>query len=143
YVAGRIRRGSPGENHFAADGDRAAGRRSSGREQGLERRRAHLRRRVYRDSGQPALPAHRPRSPLNRVATPRKMNPTIALSAIGRNRGGEPSPSRNRFAEFLSSATRRRAKPKRDAMEQPRPDEDQQLVARTQTGQAAAYDERV
>ncbi len=71
------------------------------------------------------------------------MNPTIALSATGRIRGGEPSASRNRFAEFLSSATRRRVKPKRDAMEQPRSDEDQQLVARTQAGEAAAFDELV
>src|SRR3989440_309061 len=69
----------------------------------------------------------------NRVATPKKMNPTIAL----------PSPSRNRFADFLSSATRPRAKRKRDAMEQPRSDEDQQLVARTQAGEAAAFDELV
>src|SRR4051794_685510 len=61
------------------------------------------------------------------------MHPTIAL----------PSPSRNRFAEFLSSATRRRVKPKRDALEQPRSDEDQQLVARTQAGEAAAFDELV
>src|ERR1700681_2868073 len=60
------------------------------------------------------------------------MNSTIAL----------PSP-RGRFAEFLSSATRRRVKPKRDAMEQPRTDEDQQLVARTQSGEAAAFDQLV
>src|SRR6202171_6283947 len=60
------------------------------------------------------------------------MNPAIAL----------PSP-RGRFAEFLSSATRRRVKPKRDAMEQPRSDEDQQLVARTQAGEAAAFDQLV
>jgi RNA polymerase sigma-70 factor (ECF subfamily) len=61
------------------------------------------------------------------------MNPTIVL----------PSPSRNRFAEFLSSATKPRVKRKRDAMEQPRSDEDQQLVARTQAGEAAAFDELV
>lgn len=61
------------------------------------------------------------------------MNPTIAL----------PSPSRNRFAEFLSSVSRPRVKRKRDAMEQPRSDEDQQLVARTQAGEAAAFDELV
>lgn len=66
------------------------------------------------------------------MATSKKMNPTIAL----------PSP-RSRFADFLSSATRRRVKPKRDAMEQPRSDEDQQLVARTQAGEAAAFDELV
>src|SRR4051794_17692598 len=61
------------------------------------------------------------------------MNPTIAL----------PSAPRNRFADFLSSATRPRVKRKRDAMEQPRSDEDQQLVARTQAGEAAAFDELV
>src|SRR5688572_20132070 len=59
------------------------------------------------------------------------MNSTIAL------------PSPRRFADFLSSGLRRRAKPKRDAMEQPRSDEDQQLVARTQSGDAAAFDQLV
>src|SRR5712671_6177207 len=60
------------------------------------------------------------------------MSPAIAL----------PSP-RGRFAEFLSSATQRRVKPKRDAMEQPKSDEDQQLVARTQAGDAGAFDQLV
>src|SRR5688572_20403292 len=59
------------------------------------------------------------------------MNSTIAL------------PSPRRFADFLSSGLRRRAKPKRDAMEQPRSDEDQQLVARTQSGDAVAFDQLV
>jgi hypothetical protein len=59
------------------------------------------------------------------------MNPSIAL------------PSPRRFTDFLSSGLRKRAKPKRDAMEQPRSDEDQQLVARTQSGEAAAFDQLV
>src|SRR5437667_2894940 len=53
-----------------------------------------------------------------------------------------PSP-RNRFTDFLSSASKRRVKHKRDAMEQPKSDEDQQLVARTQAGEAAAFDQLV
>src|SRR6266404_4227172 len=61
------------------------------------------------------------------------MNPAIALLR-------QPP---DRFTEFLSSGLRRRVKPKRDAMEQPRSDEDQQLVARTQAGEAAAFDELV
>src|SRR5437763_570243 len=61
------------------------------------------------------------------------MDPSIAL----------PRPPPDRFAEFLSSASRRRVKPKRDAMEQPKSDEDQQLVARTQAGEAAAFDQLV
>lgn len=59
------------------------------------------------------------------------MNPAIAL------------PSPRRFAEFLSSASRSHAKAKRDAMEQPRPDEDKELVSRTQSGEAGAFDELV
>jgi len=59
------------------------------------------------------------------------MNPAIAL------------PSPRRFADFLSSGLRSRGKPKRDAMEQPKPDEDKQLVARTQEGDTAAFDQLV
>ena len=61
----------------------------------------------------------------------KKMNPAIAL------------PSPRRFTDLLSSGLRSRAKPKRDAMEQPRSDEDKQLVSRTQSGDAAAFDELV
>ena len=50
----------------------------------------------------------------------KNMNPAIAL------------PSPRRFSDLLSSGVRPRVKPKRDAMERPRTDEDQQLVARTQ-----------
>ena len=59
------------------------------------------------------------------------MSPSVAL------------PAPNRFAEFLSSAHRSHAKAKRDAMEQPRPDEDKELVSRTQSGDAGAFDELV
>ena len=61
----------------------------------------------------------------------KKMNPAIAL------------PSPRRFTDLLSSGPRSRAKPKRDAMEQPRSDEDKQLVSRTQSGDATAFDELV
>ena len=59
------------------------------------------------------------------------MNPAIAL------------PSPRRFSDLLSSGLRSRVKPKRDAMEPPRSDEDKQLVARTQEGDAGAFDELV
>ena len=65
------------------------------------------------------------------MAPPKKMNPAIAL------------PSPRRFADFLSSGLRKRVKPKRDAMDRPRTDEDQPLVARTQAGDAAAFDDLV
>lgn len=61
---------------------------------------------------------------------PERMNPAVAL------------PSR-RFADFLSSGLASRAKPKRDAMEQPKSDEDKDLVARTQSGDVGAFDELV
>ena len=62
---------------------------------------------------------------------PKKMNPAIAL------------PSPRRFSYLLSSGLRSRAKPKRNAMEQPRSDEDKQLVSRTQEGEVGAFDELV
>ena len=62
---------------------------------------------------------------------PKRMNSGIAL------------PSPRRFSDLLSSGLRPRAKAKRPAMDQPRSDEDQQLVARTQTGEAGAYDQLV
>jgi hypothetical protein len=48
-----------------------------------------------------------------------------------------------RISDLLSSGLDARAKSKRDAMEQPKTDEDQQLVARTQSGDAAAFDQLV
>src|SRR5436190_20000660 len=59
------------------------------------------------------------------------MNPAIAL------------PSPRPFADFLSSARPSHAKAKPDAMEQPRPDEDKELVSRTQSGDVRAFDELV
>ena len=62
---------------------------------------------------------------------PKKMNPTISL------------PAPRRLSDLLSSGLRPRAKAKRPAMDQPRSDEDQQLVARTQNGEAASFDQLV
>jgi RNA polymerase sigma-70 factor (ECF subfamily) len=59
------------------------------------------------------------------------MNQSIALS-----------PPR-RISDLLSSGLETRGKSKRKAMDQPRTDEDQQLVARTQSGDAAAFDQLV
>src|ERR1700732_2859460 len=48
-----------------------------------------------------------------------------------------------RLTDLLSSGLEARAKSKREAMNQARKDEDQQLVARTQSGEAAAFDQLV
>ena len=59
------------------------------------------------------------------------MTPAIAL------------PAPRRLTDLLSSPTPVRAKRSREAMEQPRIDEDQALVARAQSGDAAAFDDLV
>jgi RNA polymerase sigma factor (sigma-70 family) len=48
-----------------------------------------------------------------------------------------------RFSDLLSSSEPAHAKSRRERMDQPRTDEDQALVARTQSGEAAAFDELV
>ena len=48
-----------------------------------------------------------------------------------------------RISDLLSSDLGARAKSKREAMNQPRTDEDQELVARTQSGDASAFDQLV
>jgi len=58
------------------------------------------------------------------------MNPSIALPA-------------RRISDLLSSGLGGRGISKSNAMEQPKTDEDQQLVARTQSGDAAAFDQLV
>ena len=60
------------------------------------------------------------------------MNPAVAL----------PPPAR-RLSDLLSSGLRPAAKAKRQAMDQPRTDEDSKLVARTQDGDVAAFDQLV
>src|SRR4029077_750389 len=62
----------------------------------------------------------------------KKMTASVAL----------PSPAR-RLTDLLSSGSGARVKSKKDTMDQPRSDEDQQLVARTQSGDAAAFDQLV
>ncbi len=52
-------------------------------------------------------------------------------------------PPARRFSDLLSSGLRPRVKAKRTAMEQQKPDEDQNLVARTQDGDVAAFDQLV
>jgi RNA polymerase sigma factor (sigma-70 family) len=61
----------------------------------------------------------------------KKMSSTIAL------------PSPRRLTDLLSSGLQSRAKPTREAMEQPGSDEDKQLVARAQSGETGAFDELV
>ena len=53
-----------------------------------------------------------------------------------------PPPAR-RLSDLLSSGLPSRVKPKRNAMDQPRTDEDSKLVARTQEGDVAAFDDLV
>ena len=60
------------------------------------------------------------------------MSSSVALPSIAR-----------RFSDLLSSGEGDRVKSKRKAMDQPRTDEDQQLVARTQSGDASAFDQLV
>jgi RNA polymerase sigma factor (sigma-70 family) len=60
------------------------------------------------------------------------MSFSVALPSIAR-----------RFSDLLSSGEGDRVKSKRKAMDQPRTDEDQQLVARTQSGDASAFDQLV
>ena len=64
------------------------------------------------------------------IAFEAKMNPSVALPA-------------RRISDLLSSGLPARAKSKREAMDQPRTDPDQELVKRTQSGAAAAFDELV
>jgi RNA polymerase sigma-70 factor (ECF subfamily) len=64
-------------------------------------------------------------------ASESKMNPAIAL----------PSPSR--LTDLLSSGLPSPAKAKQEGMEQPRTDDDRELVSRTQKGDAGAFDELV
>jgi RNA polymerase sigma factor (sigma-70 family) len=52
-------------------------------------------------------------------------------------------PPARRISDLLSSGLKPRAKAKRAAMDQPRTDEDAQLVARTQEGDVAAFDQLV
>ena len=65
------------------------------------------------------------------VAQRKEMNPAIAL------------PPARRFSDLLSSGLPARVRAKRTPMDQPRPDEDQKLVARTQEGDVAAFDDLV
>jgi len=64
------------------------------------------------------------------IAVQANMNLSVALPA-------------RRISDLLSSGLPARAKSKREAMDQPRTDPDQQLVKRTQSGEAAAFDELV
>src|SRR4029453_9047434 len=48
-----------------------------------------------------------------------------------------------RISDLLSSGLGARAKSRREAMNQPRTEEDQELVARTQSGNASAFDQLV
>src|SRR5215471_2251156 len=58
------------------------------------------------------------------------MDPTLALPA-------------RRISDLLSSGLQARAKSKRQPMDQPRMDEDSELVARTKSGHASAFDQLV
>src|ERR1700720_2743239 len=62
----------------------------------------------------------------------KRMSSSVALASVAR-----------RLSDLLSSGGDDRVKSKRKAMDQPRTDEDQQLVARTQSGDASAFDQLV
>jgi RNA polymerase sigma factor (sigma-70 family) len=60
------------------------------------------------------------------------MSSSVAIPSVAR-----------RLSDLLSSGAESSVKSKRKAMDHPRPDEDQQLVARTQSGDASAFDQLV
>ena len=62
----------------------------------------------------------------------------VAAQLSGMNALAAPQP--RRFSDLLSSGLPGRVKAKRTAMDQPRTDEDKQLVTRTQEGDVAAFD---
>src|SRR5881396_2417588 len=68
------------------------------------------------------------------------MDRVLALSTTGRIRCGEPA---RRISDLLSSSLGARAKSKGNGMDQPRTDQDQELVARTQEGDASGFDQLV
>src|SRR5207248_4286111 len=93
-----------------------------------ERRRAHLRRGFHRGAGQLALAPFRAGSP---ELDTRLCKRSHVLTAPRRS------------SDLLSSTAGPNVKTRKRAMDQPRNDEDQQLVARTQDGDAGAFDQLV
>src|SRR4029077_15240598 len=126
HAAGGIRRLATGKNHFATDGHRPARRESSGREQGPQRGCAYVRGGIHRCARELALADVDPRS----AGIDCTMDPPLAFPA-------------RRISVFLWSGLGARAKSKRETMDQPRVDPDQELVKRTQSGDAGAFDELV
>src|SRR5205085_8700244 len=95
-----------------------------------------LRRGLYRRARQPPLVDVDARPARLIPARLKKMNPAIAIGPV---RLGP-----RRLTDLLSSGSGAGVKSKRNAMEQQqRSDEDQQLVARTQEGDASAFDQLV
>src|SRR6266536_1667435 len=126
HAAGGIRRLATGKNHFATDGHRPARGGSSGGEQGSQRGCADVRGGVHRCAWELALADVDPRSAVIDCT----MDPALALPA-------------RRISDLLSSGLGARAKSSRETMDQPRVDPDQELVKRTQSGDAGAFDELV
>ena len=129
HAASGIRRLAAGKNHFATNGDRPARRGSGGREQCPQRGCAHVCGGVHRGAWATCSGYCRSATGADRSHY-LKMDPALALPA-------------RRISDLLSSGLQARAKSKRETMDQPRVDPDQELVTRTQSGDAGAFDELV
>src|SRR6266545_4679779 len=126
HAPGGIRCLAAGKNHFATDGHRSVRGGSCWREQGPQRSCAHVRSGIHRCAGELALADVDPRSAVIDCT----MDPALALPA-------------RRISDLLSSGLEARAKSRHETMDQPRVDPDQELVKRTQSGDAGAFDELV
>ena len=129
HVTCGVRRLSTCENNFAGNGDHTAWTGSGGCEQRPERGRPDLHCGIHSCTGQLALVDVAPRPAVIDGKT-LKMDQALALPA-------------RRITDLLSSGLEARAKSKRQAMDQPRSDPDQELVRRTQAGEASAFDDLV
>src|SRR4029077_4381294 len=129
HAPGGVRRLAAGKNHFATDGHRTVWGGSCRGQQGPKRSCAHVRGGIHRCAGKLALADVDPRSALISTALV-EMDPALALPA-------------RRISDLLSSGLGARDKCRRETMDQPRVDPDQELVTRTQSGDAGAFDELV
>src|SRR5215471_17847655 len=129
YVARGVRCLATCKNHPSGNGYHTARRRSGWCKQSVKRRRTDLYRGIHCCTGQLALVDVDPR-PAVIDGTTLKMDQALALPA-------------RRITDLLSSGLEARGKSKRQAMDLPRSDPDQELVRRTQAGEASAFDDLV
>src|SRR4029077_8228136 len=129
HVTRGVRRLATRKDYLAGNGDHTTGRRSGRCKSRAERRCAYLYRGIHCCTGQFALVDVDPRPALIE-SLDIKMDYALALPA-------------RRISDLLSSGLQARVKSKRQAMDQPRSYPDQELVKRTQAGEASAFDDLV